>query len=102
LREEKYRVLRCEWGQQLELILILQEKKSGVVVEDVIVAAICLEAHLGDCPAWRRWHFPSNVKLLTEWEGAKGTKKMGVSMVDMAFYALRRHYGSLRLVMTHS
>jgi len=32
------------------------------------------------------------VETLTEQEGDKGGEEMGVSMVDMAFYALRRHW----------
>jgi len=57
--------------------------KFGVVVEDLI-AAIRLEARLGDCPCWPRRRFPSDVEgPLTEREGDRGSEKTGVSTVDV-------------------
>ena len=53
----------------------------NVVVDDLI-AAIRLKACFNDCPSWC-WHFLSSVEPLMEWEGAKGTEKKGVSMLDV-------------------
>jgi hypothetical protein len=63
--------------------IISPGEKSGGVVEDVI-AAIRLEARLGDCPSSRRRRFPSDdVEPLTEREGARGVEKTGVSTVEV-------------------
>ncbi len=48
--------------------------EGGSVVVEVIAAAICLEARLGDCPTWHQWHFPGDMELLIEHERAKGTQ----------------------------
>ena len=61
--------------------------KSGVVVDDVtIAAAIRLEVRSDNRPSWRRGRLSSDVEPLTEREEAKGVKT-GASTVDVVLVA---------------